>query len=60
VTLTLGMCYEVFGQPANVLRYPAFSGFDTDQYLIPNRVNVDYNNLGPAFGLAWSPSFQSG
>ena len=60
LTLTLGLRYEVFGQPANVLRFPAFSGFDPDQYLVPNRVNVDYNNLGPAFGLAWSPSFTSG
>jgi hypothetical protein len=60
LTLTLGLRYELFGQPANVLRFPAFSGFDPDQYLVPNRVSVDYNNLGPAFGLAWSPSFTSG
>ena len=60
VTLTLGLRYEIFGQLANVLRFPAFAGFDPDQYTVPNRVNVDYNNLGPAFGLAWSPSFQSG
>jgi len=60
LTLTLGLRYEIFGQPANILQFPAFSGFDPDQYLVPNRVNVDYNNLGPAFGLAWSPAFTSG
>jgi outer membrane receptor protein involved in Fe transport len=60
LTLTLGLRYEIFGQPANVLEFPAFSGFDPAQYLVPNRVNVDYNNFGPAFGLAWSPSFKSG
>jgi outer membrane receptor protein involved in Fe transport len=60
LTLTAGLRYEIFGQLANTLRFPAFSGFYPDEYLKPNRVNVDYNNLGPAFGLAWSPSFQSG
>ena len=60
LTLTLGLRYENFGQPANALRFPAFSGFDPDQFLDPNRVNVDNNNFGPAFGLAWSPSFTSG
>jgi outer membrane receptor protein involved in Fe transport len=60
LTLTLGVRYELFGQPGNVLRYPAFAGFEPDRYLVPNRVNVDYNNLGPAFGLAWSPSWSSG
>jgi hypothetical protein len=60
VTLTLGLRYEIFGQPANALHFPAFAGFDPDQHLTSNRVNVDYNNLGPAFGVAWSPSFMSG
>lgn len=45
---------------ANVLRYPAFSGFDPDRFTEPNQVNRDDNNFGPAFGLAWSPSFPSG
>ena len=60
LTLTLGLRYENFGQPANALRFPAFAGFDPDQFLEPNRVNTDNNNFGPAFGLAWSPSFPSG
>jgi outer membrane receptor protein involved in Fe transport len=60
LTLTFGVRYENFGQPANVLRYPAFAGFDPDRFLEPNKVNRDDNNFGPAFGLSWSPSFSSG
>ena len=60
LSLTLGLRYENFGQPANSLRYPAFAGFDPDNFLKPNRVNTDNNNFGPSFGLAWSPSFRSG
>ena len=45
---------------ANALRYPAFAGFDPDNFLMPNHVNTDNNNFGPAFGLAWSPVFRSG
>jgi len=60
LSVTLGLRYENFGQPANSLPYPAFSGFDPDDFFKPNRVNTDNNNFGPAFGLAWSPSFRSG
>jgi len=60
VTLTLGLRYDLFAQPANILKYPAFTGFDPDQYLVARKVNEDHNNFGPAFGLAWSPSFKSG
>jgi hypothetical protein len=60
VSLTLGLRYENFGQPANAVRYPAFSGFDPGKFLEPNRVNTDNKDFGPAFGLAWSPSFRSG
>jgi hypothetical protein len=60
LSLTMGLRYENFGQPANALRFPAFAGFDPDDFLKPNRVNTDNNNFGPAFGLAWSPAFRSG
>jgi hypothetical protein len=60
LTLTLGLRYEIFAQPANILKYPAFAGLDPDEYLVRKPVNVDYNNLGPAFGVVWSPSFSSG
>src|SRR5262249_8770917 len=60
LTLTLGLRYENFGQPVNALRYPAFTGFDPNRFFQPNRVNRDDKDFGPAFGLAWSPSFSSG
>jgi len=56
LTLTLGLRYENFGQLASAVRYPAFAGFDPALFLVPNKVNRDDNNFGPAFGLAWSPS----
>ena len=42
------------------MRYPAFAGFDPALFLVPNEVHPDNNNFGPTFGLAWSPSLQSG
>ena len=60
LTLTLGLRYENFGQPANSYQYAAFSGFDPAKFFEPSRVNNDNNNFGPAFGLAWSPSYRSG
>jgi len=53
--VTLGLRYENFGQYANTLRYPAFSGFDPSQFLVRHEVNRDNKDFGPAFGLAWSP-----
>ena len=58
--MTLGLRYENFGQPANALPYPAFSGFDPAQFLARHEVNRDNKDFGPAFGLAWSPSARSG
>jgi hypothetical protein len=55
LALTAGLRYDNFGQFANVLPYPAFSGFDPSQFLVRHEVNGDNNNFGPAFGLAWSP-----
>jgi hypothetical protein len=60
LTLTLGVRYENFGQVANTLRYPAFTGFDPNLFFVPNHVNPDNKDFGPAVGLAWSPSFSSG
>src|SRR5262249_25584393 len=60
LALTIGLRYENFGQPANVMKYPAFSGFDPARFLVRNEINRDDNNFGPAFGLAWSPSVRSG
>jgi hypothetical protein len=60
LALTLGLRYENFGQFANALPYPAFAGFDPGQLLARRQVNQDNNGLGPAFGLAWSPTTRSG
>jgi hypothetical protein len=55
LSLTVGLRYENFGQMANALRYPAFAGFEPEKFLLPNHVNTDNTDFGPAFGLAWSP-----
>ena len=60
LALTLGLRYENFGQPANALPYPAFSGFDPAQFLARRDVASDNKDFGPAFGLAWSPAIRSG
>ena len=60
LALTLGLRYDNFGQFANSLPYPAFSGFDPAQLLVRHEVNTDNKDFGPAFGLAWSPNFRSG
>jgi outer membrane receptor protein involved in Fe transport len=61
LSLTLGLRYENFGQPANnAFDFPAFAGFDPAQFLVPNKVNPDNNNFGPSVGFAWTPSFKSG
>jgi hypothetical protein len=60
LALTLGLRYENFGQFANALPYPAFSGFDPAQFLVRREVNTDSKDFGPAFGLAWSPASRSG
>jgi hypothetical protein len=60
-TLTLGLRYENFGQPANsAFQFPAFAGFDPENFLTPNKVNRDDNNFGPIIGFAWAPNFSSG
>jgi Carboxypeptidase regulatory-like domain/TonB dependent receptor/TonB-dependent Receptor Plug Domain len=61
LTLTLGLRYENFGQPANsAFDFPAFAGFDPALFLVPNEVEPDNNNFGPVVGVAYSPTFRSG
>jgi hypothetical protein len=60
LALTMGLRYENFGQYANTLAYPAFSGFDPSQFLVRHEVHPDNKDFGPAFGLAWSPHVSSG
>jgi hypothetical protein len=60
LTLTLGLRYEDFGQPANAaFGFPAIN-LDPTTFLIPNQVARDRNNLGPVVGFAWAPRFSSG
>lgn len=66
-TLTLGLRYENFGNAINTLQTAAFTGLFnvnpvtfTGPYSQPNEVEDDKNNFAPTFGLAYSPSFQSG
>ncbi|MDX1981827.1 MAG: carboxypeptidase regulatory-like domain-containing protein [Bryobacteraceae bacterium] len=67
LTLTLGMRYEYFGKPMNVILNPVYSGlFNVDPVtrdsplFRPNKVDGDYNNFSPNVGLAYSPAFDSG
>lgn len=61
LTLTLGLRYENFGQPANTaFRFPAFAGFDPASFNVPNKVERDNNNFGPIVGFAYSPQVKSG
>jgi hypothetical protein len=60
LTLTVGLRYENFGQPANnAFKFPALT-LDPAQFLVPNKVERDDNNFGPSFGFAWSPRFKPG
>ena len=59
LTMNIGLRYENFGQPANSLQFPAFAGFDPSQFVVPNHVNPDNKDFGPAVGLAWSPDPRS-
>lgn len=55
LTLTLGLRYENFGQPANnAFRFPVIN-LDPATFLTPNKVARDNNNFGPVVGFAWTP-----
>ena len=67
LTATLGLRYEYFGTPMNVIKTPAYIGiFNVDPvtfqspFTLPNKVNPDKNNFGPVAGLVYSPSGGSG
>jgi hypothetical protein len=67
LTLSLGLRYEYFGTPMNVIPAPAFTGlFNIDPVTLtgpfgqPNKINDDKNNYSPMIGIAYAPSFNSG
>jgi outer membrane receptor protein involved in Fe transport len=55
LTVTYGLRYENFGQPANGFKYPAFVGFGDNDVSSTAKVNPDNNNFGPSVGFAYSP-----
>jgi hypothetical protein len=62
LTLSLGVRYENFGTPMNVIPTPAFAGiFNTDPntfanpFAEPDEVEPDNNNFSPSVGIAYSP-----
>jgi hypothetical protein len=60
LTITLGLRYENFGQPANnAFRFPAIN-LDAATFGQPNKVDKDNNNFGPVFGFAWTPGYEKG
>ena len=67
LTLSLGVRYEYFGTPMNVIPAPAFPGlFNIDPNTFtgpfgqPNKVQADKNNFSPMVGIAYTPRFAQG
>jgi hypothetical protein len=60
LTLNAGLRYENFGQPANIFKFPAFTGFADSNVNDGQRVNQDNNNFGPSLGFAYSPKWDKG
>jgi hypothetical protein len=67
LTFSLGLRYEYFGTPMNVIPAPAFTGlYNIDPVTLtgpfgqPNKVDDDKNNFSPSIGIAYAPSFESG
>ena len=57
LTVTVGLRYENFGQPANGFKYPAFVGYGDTDITSTQKIPVDNNNFGPSVGFAYSPRF---
>jgi len=62
LTFTLGLRYEYWGTPANVLQYPAINyklGFGVPGAVFPNMYGFsqqpDRNNFAPRLGFAYTP-----
>jgi outer membrane receptor protein involved in Fe transport len=55
LTLTYGLRYENFGQPANIFKSPAFTGYTDADTFSTARVSQDNNNFGPSVGFAYNP-----
>jgi outer membrane receptor protein involved in Fe transport len=67
LTASLGLRYEYFGTPMDVIFNPVYTGlFNVDPVTLdsplahPSSVDSDLNNWSPTVGLAYSPSSDSG
>jgi outer membrane receptor protein involved in Fe transport len=56
LSLNLGLRYENYGTPSNVLAFPAFAGFDQPFDAVAKQKS-DNNNFAPRFSFAYTPSF---
>ncbi|HXG94603.1 MAG TPA: carboxypeptidase regulatory-like domain-containing protein [Blastocatellia bacterium] len=56
LTLNLGLRYENYGTPFNVVPFPAFPGFDRP-FDTPVKQERDNNNFAPRFSFAYTPHF---
>jgi len=56
LTLNLGLRYENYGTPSNVVPFPAFAGFDAPFDAVAKQKS-DNNNFAPRFSFAYTPRF---
>jgi hypothetical protein len=54
LTLNLGLRYENYGTPFNVVAFPAFAGFDQPFDTVQEQ-HGDNNNFAPRFSFAYTP-----
>ncbi|HSB11942.1 MAG TPA: carboxypeptidase regulatory-like domain-containing protein [Blastocatellia bacterium] len=58
LTLNLGLRYENYGTPFNVLPFPVFAGFGVPIDTVVKQ-DADNNNFAPRFSIAYTPHFAS-
>jgi hypothetical protein len=56
LTLNLGLRYENYGTPFNVIQFPAFAGFNVPLDTVVKQQG-DNNNFAPRFSFAYTPRF---
>jgi Carboxypeptidase regulatory-like domain/TonB dependent receptor/TonB-dependent Receptor Plug Domain len=56
LTLNLGLRYENYGTPSNVVPFPAFAGFGVPIDTVVKQKS-DNNNFAPRFSFAYTPRF---
>ena len=56
LTLNLGLRYENYGTPFNVIQFPAFAGFNVPLDTVVKQ-QADNNNFAPRFSFAYTPRF---